>query len=680
MLHTEWGGEKLHQYHQCTTTTNEMPPIYFGRAATSKDKSPRAVDTLNGPLEPVSPADFRIFVRPDIPNYFYSFISMFLGHLVAVLSFGLHSYIAALEDGAFAEAPKEQISFGRRPGFAFGLLKGQTMPESVAKRLTDDGYTTMIYQRNTIWMIDNADRARYLKVDREVLNVNPRTPVPDRYLNPQSFMSYLQLMALTTNICILMHTLCENGGITPEHIDGTEKASVVVGWRDITEDLGDNLFVFDVANVLPKLTETTNMSRSDMDRTIDGLLKRGTSLDNGTPVSFVNTITDPAQGLIMAGDVSHIDTFGKILKYHEDLAIPSVNLIGDIIGRRFLTCLGSSVEEQFASLHSLKSGLSALRLLPIGAILSHLYLCFELSIQAHAGCVPFFSFDTYEGCVMLGGPDCTFSIDGATSRMESQSNLKTEFLTCSGHGTAVNNICNVLPDTMHDKIKKCRSMVELRKICLTLNCTQDHRDKIIQFAARLNYGLNPLGVSTINLKTVFSLLSNLASINETAHPISRLALFSQDAVLVALSCFGEKTCPSWDIPGGTKVEMKSPTPPAVPLEIRTGKLATKGNTSDARWVMTTRTTDLFMAVEEFRRLSEDGSYRSVASAVAKKQGMKVFRHDQMAVFWTEMRLAMAFVNPQSRFNEDTVGAGKRKLTDSMEGPVGATVGVKKMRF
>jgi hypothetical protein len=186
-------------------------------------------------------------------------------------------------------------------------------------------------------------------------------------------------------------------------------------------------------------------------------------------------------------------------------------------------------------------------------------------------------------------------------------------------------------------------------------------------------------INPANLKTVFHLLVNITSIDES-HPISRLALFSQDPVFVALSCFGEKSCPSWDIVNGTRIPFNTATPPEVPVEIRSGKFKSKGDISDARWVMTIRTTDLFMGTDEFRRVATAGGYRSISSSVAKKSGMKVLRHDQMSTFWNELQLAVGFVNPLSKFNEDTVAAGKRKVTDSMEGPVGATVEKKRLKF
>jgi len=279
----------------------------------------------------------------------------------------------------------------------------------------------------------------------------------------------------------------------------------------------------------------------------------------------------------------------------------------------------------------------------------------------------------------MGGADASICIDGVVSEFEDKDLLRDEFSRASEHGIAIAKIATWFPDAMKATVLGVRSMTALRHLCLQLNCLQDHRDRIIQYAVNLNFGLPSFVVNPANLKTVFTLLADISKINE-AHPISRLALFSVDPVFVALSCFGEKSCPSWDIVNGTKVAFNTSTPPEVPVEIRSGKFKSKGDISDARWVMTIRTTDLFMGAEEFRRVATAGSYRSVSSVIAKKSGMKVFKHDQMSVFWDELKLAVGYVNPLSKFNEDTVAAGKRKGAEEQAGPAGVAVEKKRMKF
>jgi hypothetical protein len=655
-----------------------MPSVYFGRVPSSKERSPKSVDTPNGPLEPVSLNDFKVFIRPTFTSRLYSMISYSLGHLVAVLSFPTYCFLSLFSAGQYANPPSSFIPFGRRPGLAFGLLKGESMPESVAKRLTEASFRTMVYARNTIWLKDNADRQDYVLIDNEVLSINPKSIVPDRYLNPLSFMSYLQLMALTTNICMLMHRLCKVNYLTEDDIAAVKTSSEVRGWHDVLEDIPGPIGP-SPDDIVPTIHAIGDVESEPLDEELSKMVIQSGSMSTSSPWSVVNPYDSRPAGYLAAGVTDSITSLGKIFKFNEQLSIPNTNIIGDIIGKRFLTCLGSTVEEQFTSLHDLKSGLSALRLLPIGSILTHLYYCIDLAIQAQCGCVPFFSFDIYEGCVLMGGSDASICIDGAVSDFEDKVSLRKEFSHASEHGIAITKIASWFPDAAKATVLGVRSMAALRNLCIQLNCQQDHRDRIIQYAVNLNFGLPSFVVNPANLKTVFSLLSDISKINET-YPISRLALFSVDPVFIALSCFGEKSCPSWDIVNGTKVPFNTSTPPEVPVEIRTGKFKSKGDISDARWVMTVRTTDLFMGAEEFRRVATAGSYRSVSSVIAKKSGMKVFKHDQMTVFWDELKLAVGYVNPLSKFNEDTVAAGKRKGAEEQAGPAGVAVEKKRMKF
>jgi hypothetical protein len=671
------GFEKQHN-NTPATTTSEMPSVYFGRVPSGKDRSPKAVDTPNGPLEPTSLNDFKVFIRPKVISRWYATITYFFGHLVAVLSFPTYCYISAFDAGQYANPPVAQIPFGRRPGIAFGLLKGESMPESVAKRLTEASFRSMTYARNTIWLKDDADRSDYLFVDREVLGVNPKSIVPDRYLNLLQFMAYLQLMALTTNVCQLMHRLCHSNYMSSDSIEVAATDSGVKGWHNVLDDIEGPISP-GPDDKSPSIASVAEWGTLSLDKKIAEMCIIGGTHETKSPMAFVNRYTSPRPGYLAAGDAGGITTDGKIFKFNEQLSIPNTNIIGDIIGKRFLTCLGSSPEEQFASLHNLKSGLSALRLLPIGSILTHLYFCVDLAIQAQCGCVPFFSFDVYEGCVLMGGADANICIDGVMSDFENLDTLKQEFTRASEHGISIGKIAGLFPEAMKSSVQGVRSMTGLRALCLQLNCNQDHRDRIIQFASNLNFGLSSLVVNPANLKTVFALLANISLIKDT-HPISRLTLFSTDPVFVALSCFGEKSCPSWDIVNGTRIPFNTSTPPSVPVEIQTGKFKSKGEISDARWVMTVRTTDLFMGTDEFRRVATAGGYRSVSSVVAKKSGMKVFRHDQMVMFWDELKLAVGYVNPLSKFNEDTVAAGKRKVVEVGAGPAGVTVEKKKMKF
>lgn len=201
-----------------------------------------------------------------------------------------------------------------------------------------------------------------------------------------------------------------------------------------------------------------------------------------------------------------------------------------------------------------------------------------------------------------------------------------------------------------------------------MGATQDVRDNIIRAAADLEFESDEWVVNPANLRAAFSLISDLSSLKADTHPIGRLALFSKDPVLVALSCFGEKSVPTWAIPNGTKcslAKMLPPTPPSAPR----GR-SQKGDISDAAWIMVVRSTDLFSAVDEFKKMATTLQYTSTSSVIAKKVGHRVFSRDRMGEFWKELREALRHVNPNAKFEVEADVLKRKRDGDAGEGPVG----------
>lgn len=552
--------------------------------------------------------------------------------------------------------------------FGFCLERGETMSENNNAALESRGFRTLSFANNLVWIKEHAAKDDFLFV-QGIPRVSGTGRVPDRYLTMNGFQSYLQLNGLTTRVCEVFHYLSQKGA----NVQPTAtrlSSSVIKEWKDITEyaSLPDAPMI-DEKHHTPAFVENKAFRTGTAEEMIGNVVKlfgstSGMSYDNS--MAAVNVLSEPMAGFIRSGVIDRITSHGKIFKYTSELSLPDVNLIGDVIGRRFLTCLGSSRDEQFSNLQSIKSGLAGLRLTSLGDEWAHLYKCLDIAIEAQCGCVPFFTGPVYEGCVLMGGIGAEFSINGDVVGFEGITDLKNEFLTVSGHSTALHRISNKFPKSIQDDILTVKSMVQLREKCLELECSADDRDYILQQASRLEFGPKPWPISPAKLLDCFELLTDLSTLGDE-EPISRLCLFSRDAVLIALSCFGEKSTPSWDIPQGQFVSMNTPNPPSVPAGVIAG--SKKGVISDATWVMTVRQTDLLSAVDEFRRMAKTEGYRSVSSVLARKQGMRVFSRDQMAKFWGSMQDAYRHVNPDMLVKEREA-TSKRKAADSGEGPAG----------
>jgi hypothetical protein len=107
--------------------------------------------------------------------------------------------------------------------------------------------------------------------------------------------------------------------------------------------------------------------------------------------------------------------------------------------------------------------------------------------------------------------------------------------------------------------------------------------------------------------------------------------------------------------------------------------SSRGEISDAAWVMVIRTTDLFSAVDEFRKMASTLSYRSSASKLAKTVGHRVFSRERMNEFWLPMREALRTVNPLVEFEDADISL-KRGATDSItqdSSGGGASIGKKR---
>jgi hypothetical protein len=652
-----------------------MPHTLFGFPIKGKQPTKLSVETSRGDLEPVEPSKFKIYAMPDIVTPLYSTFSTLLGHLVATLSFPQYSYMPLILPGEMFQPAENNLMFAQ-VGFGFSLKKGRTMTEAHSQTLEDMSFSTMKFADRLVWLKEDAGKKDYIWVVSYIPDLDDTSRIPNRFLNPSSFKSYLTLISLTTRICETMHRLCEEGEKTVVTSSMLKRNDLLGGWKRLDTYLDDpnKPMIQDSQHVTPtfeksevyKLTNGHEKPLASL-ASIMGSLS-GTSFLN--PGVVTNTFSDPAPGIVHTGSSSGILSHGLIFKFNQKLAIPDTNLIGDVVGKRFLTCLGSSREEQFSNLQSLKSGTSALRLTLAGDQLAHLYKCIDIAIDCQAGCVPFYSGDYYEGMLIMGGPGATISAGGKQASFDSVEELRTEFLTISDHSQAMRSISSKFPVAVRNDVQQLTSMSDFRKMCLDLECTADDRDYIIQKAVSLNFNSRSWVISPNKLKVAFQLMNNLDDLDES-YPISRLCLFSKDPVMLALSCFGENTCPSWDIPSGTSVSLSGENPPVIPPIVQKGSNS-KGQTSDAAWVMIVRRTDLFSAVDEFRKLAEKVIYRTIPSAHARKQGFLVFSRDKMSEFWKIMQLSYLKVNPDAKFGEDLESLRKRGISSVSEpNPIGS---------
>jgi hypothetical protein len=642
--------------------TIAMPSIFFGYPAKKAGPTKLAVDTPVGQLEPAEPSVFKIYAVPDYTHPTFSMISSHLGHLVNVLASPQYTQLPLSAEGDFVTPPNNPLPF-RLQNLAFVVHSDIGLSDVQIQILSENQFTSMRFGAKIVWLRENVTKGDFLLLQSSEIPWNATGAVPSRYLNPSAFVAYLSTLSLTTRICETLHRLSEGASEGSDEFSGDKDK--LEGYK-VSTDYEEDPDIPEGPKEKDSPVKFTNSENGKLDSLTKFYYKllahAATTFHNPRmSVTYYNCFETPAESFIHSGDIAPLQTAGKILKFEPKLAIPDVSIISDTIARHFRTSLGTSHEEQFDSLDKLRGGLSALRLTEVGDELAHLYKCIEVAIQGRCGLVPFFSGSFYEGCVLSGGYGTSFSVNGHLSGFEGKTDLRAEFLVASSHSQALSSISNKVPFAIRADVLKCISMVQLRRLCLNLSMTPDDRDDIIQKAASLRFSQSHWVISPIMLKRCFTLISNLSELKDD-YPISRLCLFSKDPVLIALSCFGEKSAPSLNTPQGTLCSTKSPNPPSPP-QMSTGAPKSKGSVSDAAWVMTIRKTDIMSAIDDFKVLADLQAYRSISTVMAKKQGFHAYSRDRMAEYWKELREAYRVVNP-SGILDDLEKSLKRKGADA----------------
>lgn len=639
-----------------------MAPIYFGFKPRDGKATKLAVSTPVGPLEPVEPSRFHVYCNA-LYSPIHSILTGLLGLFISICSFPPCFYVHVSAEGLGIRSAGDSYLPFKAPGLAIIVAKGKSMRTDVIAKLEAAGFTTMSLGGKTLWLKEEGTRADYTFA-ASIDEIDTTGVTPGRYLSVGSFRQFLLLRSITTRVAEALHIVAHNG--SPYVSANQKKRSVPTdsAWIN-ARDKPD-----EPATIITNPFEFAKTELFKLDSKAEGALPdvvRTPGASEGISVANSGVLIAPKvrpSGVFYINDLGkNIRCPGLLFKFDPRLACPDVNYIGDVIGRRMIKSLGDTAKEQFEALQELKSGLSGLQLTRVGDELTHFYKCVDIAIDCFAGCIPIFDGSRYEGAFIGGGPGAEISHNGDIYPFQPVTSLKADYLNFSEHAsnlTAIRKLLKKIP-ALEEGECDLASMVELRKHCLDSPVSADQRAEILRRAAHLDFGHQSWTISPANLKRCFTLMSNFSLLDDT-YPIGRLSLFETDPLTVALSCFGEKSCPSWDIPAGTPCSLKKTTPPVPAVANR--KKGSVGNISDAAWVMVIRQTTLPESVKEFSAMASTLTYRSSSSALAKKVGHRVFTRERMAEFWIPMRDALRMVNPNAAFEEEGSGGPKRSRGSS----------------
>jgi len=631
-------------------------PIFFGYKP-GKKATNLVHDTQQGSFEPAEPSKIKAFAATEIHSPLSRLIYSLLGHLVAVITYPVGYYLAYVSTGARVRPPPSDLHFPLPlPGLAFALKVGQALSDALHQELESRGFTNIVYQKSTVYLKEVGTKEDFIWVDSEVPNVQAAGMVPSQYLNPSQFRGFLVFRNVAVNICRVMSYLAKP---SPKRLDLTAylKNSVVDGYQSVLDydpelDISQAIpaeVIFKETDTHKKLKDGSRPMRF-MEKYKDVFSGIALGLEYSSPNAFIHATTfdNLSVSYIESSSANALTGSGVYFKFEPRLALPDTQLPGDIIGRYFLTCLGATVEEQMENLNDIKTGLGGMRLTETSDAYTHLFKCIEIAIGCEAGCTPVFSHGFYEGCVVLGGPGATINISGTSHVFLDQDSLRQDLITSSTHALALKYISELIP-AKRGEILAIKSMYALREICVVTPVTPDDINSIITRARDLRFSSQQWTVSPKNLKLALSLMVDLSQLDED-YPISADALFSKDPTVIALSVFGDSV-PSWEIPSGTLQSLSVEAPPNPPTAANM-KSTAAGAINDAAWVMQVRKVRLSDAVDSFKRMAKAGGYRTVTSAIARKQGYYVFQRGRMIEFWNELKAAFRSINPEISSSKD----------------------------
>jgi len=325
------------------------------------------------------------------------------------------------------------------------------------------------------------------------------------------------------------------------------------------------------------------------------------------------------------------DENGLIVRYVPELADADSTTVPSFIRENFLGNIGNSEGDCVRTFHQVKSAWGVIKSSDFGLMLSHLCKCFLIALDAGAAMKPLFDSGFYEGSVIFG-PTFKLALHGKIVLPLSNEDLLLEISGLSTHFNALQEIQRVIAGVYKEgkSIMEVTNMVELRSTLLNLHLNENLRQIIVKSAEDLRFPLRPWSINLGSLKLALNLIMDPQSLKND-FPISPRALFSKDMIVVALSCFGEESCPSFHNPNGTPISLTGSLPDPSSKERQRGKdKKGKQQTSSGGWTFTVSRVKFDRAVGDLRTVLREKVARSISSNVARATGCVTFRDKPFA--------------------------------------------------
>lgn len=262
----------------------------------------------------------------------------------------------------------------------------------------------------------------------------------------------------------------------------------------------------------------------------------------------------PTRGDTPWGDEDAIPvTYGNFLQFVPDLANNDTKIVVSVIVKYFLSCLGSTAQEAFSTLESIKVAMGIIGNTNQGKELSHLAKCIDICLLAQARCFPIFSEGIYLGTV-LSGFGHTIRIGDSDYTAQTHEIVKGLVNAAGPHKSTITAIARIAwngSDVDGDGERlNISSMMELRHLVLDeWSLTESKRDEIVKLAKYLSFPSKSWPLSPNHLLDALRLLTGEARDLPNHLPIHPSKLLEQDRIACVWSAFGSMA-PTCHFSGG----------------------------------------------------------------------------------------------------------------------------------
>jgi len=316
---------------------------------------------------------------------------------------------------------------------------------------------------------------------------------------------------------------------------------------------------------------------------------------------------------------------GLVMRFVPELASPDSHVVLDFIYRFMFRNIGSTDMDCANVFSQLRSSWGILNSTDFGLELTHLAYCFLIAFEAGVRLTPIFDSEYYEGCVLTGEGFSLLSHNRIIHPL-SPKDLAIEVRGMATHLNTLLLIKDIVAREDEDeasKIPSFKSMFELREFFLDIPLTESAKDEIMKVASNLRFPARPWNVNVTSLCNLLDLSRDISRLGEN-DPIGPRALFTRNSIEVAMSCFGESSCPSFYHPNGTSINLIGSLPSA-PREFNRQRGQPKGKqqVSNAAWTFAVRRIRFEEAIGDLRKVLNEKTARSVSSSVARGTGCVV---------------------------------------------------------